>query len=206
MSSAAVNSASAAAGGPGGGGVDKPLPLSLPPHPQHSAFSAVVRKSFSSFSVDSILASPPADARPVRTQGDAVIVPLGGRVSPGRGDPDDDDLPSRDDLSPPPPRGSHECDVDEDDDEDDIHVDCDPPVEDMKDAPIRPPVVRPTAVGPLHPPPPLLPQLWPSLPLLQHQLSLRALTSKFGMSLNCCCNKKVFWRPPTLSKLPPYQI
>ena len=148
--------------------------------PHHSAFSAVVRKSFSSFSVDSILASPPADARPVRSEGDLRTVISTVDTAHLTSDlllhddtSSNDRVTPREDISSP----RRDCD-DEDDDEEDIHVDSEP--EDQKDEDHRGSLVRPTALGPgtLHAPPPILPHLWPSLPLLQHQLSLRALTSK----------------------------
>lgn len=170
-----------------------------------SAFSAVVRKSFSSFSVDSILSG--GESRPTRHADEAEHRgPLSCPASTHTAD-----YLLREERSPDPCKkdrdatertspSSPACDDDDDRDED-IHVDTDTEEEKERDRERlqSQPVIRPTALGPLQdprltglgghagPPPPhtLLPPhlqagLWPSLPLLHHQLSLRALASK------CC--------------------
>lgn len=167
-----------------------------------SAFSAVVRKSFSSFSVDSILSG--GESRPARHADEG----REGEHRGGLGCPSSThaaDFLLRDDrsiesckkdrdvggrTSPPSPA------CDDDDRDEDIHVDTDTEDEKERDRLQTQPVIRPTALGPLQdprlsglghsgPPPPhtLFPHhlqagLWPSLPLLHHQLSLRALASK----------------------------
>ncbi|CAL4152730.1 unnamed protein product, partial [Meganyctiphanes norvegica] len=136
----------------------------------HSAFSAVaVRKSYSSFSVDSILGSGGSDARPVRHLGpeDAAAVALAAASHDAMGAQDfllDQDEESqvnedkirdnrvRDSVSPV----AEDCSVDEGDEED-IHVDTD--TDDEKDRgchlgdlvrhQLPAPIIRPTAVGPL---------------------------------------------------------
>lgn len=183
-----------------------------------SAFSAVVRKSFSSFSVDSILSGgggggesrsarhadegPDGEHRsPLSFPGTAhtaefLLREERGGGGGGGGEACKKDREGSEHTAPSSPG----CEDDERDEED-IHVDTDPEDEKERDAAERlhaaaQPVIRPTALGPLQdprltglghpgPPPPhtLLPPhlqagLWPSLPLLHHQLSLRALNSK----------------------------
>ncbi|XP_076054835.1 uncharacterized protein LOC143033372 [Oratosquilla oratoria] len=181
-----------------------------------SAFSAVVRKSFSSFSVDSILANTTSNSNP------------GSRASPSRHTEDQDvtaeSCSSRESSGMGPsstlraevPLGAqqgtsgpcrtkksglespgklHSISSECEEDEEDIHVDSDSEDErEMEEARQQaPPIIRPTALGPLHdprypglgasgpPPPSILPHphmqtgLWPSLPLLHHHLALRAL-------------------------------
>ncbi|KAK7066351.1 hypothetical protein SK128_021463 [Halocaridina rubra] len=218
MSGATVNS--------GGGSVGEK---------SQSAFSAVVRKSFSSFSVDSILSGNGGDSR-TSSGGGGARHPAdeasdgehhrSPRRSPLRGsgsthttefllqeaDRDRDIRSKKNDRPPdrnsPPasPGGGGEggcCDDDHEDDEEvDIHVDTDTEDEKERDGELRPqPIIRPTALGPLqdprlaalghtgppHPhsllPPHIQAGLWPTLPLLHHQLSLRALASKYEVPL-----------------------
>ncbi|KAG7155858.1 homeobox protein MSX-1-like [Homarus americanus] len=166
-----------------------------------SAFSAVVRKSYSSFSVDSILSG--GESRPARHTEEGHEGDHRSPLScPGsthtaefllRDDRSSESCKKDRDTTDRTSPSSPGCD-DEDRDED-IHVDTD--TEDEKererDRLQTQPVIRPTALGPLQdprlsglghsgPPPPhtLFPPhlqagLWPSLPLLHHQLSLRAL-------------------------------
>ncbi|XP_045134225.1 homeobox protein MSX-2-like [Portunus trituberculatus] len=148
-------------------------------HSHNSAFSAVVRKSFSSFSVDAILAP---DARPPRA-------------------------PEHIHASPTPPVA--ESDRDEEDEEEEtpreeyeeereVHVDSEEEVvegdprlgedEDEgsrrgEDTLLRPCVFPAPRDMPLHQsaphpfvPPSLQPGLWPPLHLLHHHLALRAFT------------------------------
>ncbi|XP_045134245.1 homeobox protein MSX-2-like [Portunus trituberculatus] len=164
-----------------------------------SAFSAVVKKSFSSFSVDSILSG--GDPRPARLGDEAAEGPRGALGCPGSThatefllrqeratDSCKKDRELREGVSPSPPGCGEEV-------EEDVHVETDTEEEKEREATERllaRPVIRPTALGPLQDPrlvglghaappaPSLLPPhlqagLWPSLPLLHHQLSLRAL-------------------------------
>ena len=90
------------------------------------------------------------------------------------------------DRTPSPPTP---CEEDIDDGDDDLHVDSEQEEKDRSDNPTQT-ILRPTAVGPLQeqrfpgmPAPSLLghipqPGLWPSIPFLHHQLSLRALQSE----------------------------
>ncbi|XP_066985909.1 homeobox protein MSX-2-like [Macrobrachium rosenbergii] len=193
MSGATVNT--------GGGG-------SVGEKPQ-SAFSAVIRKSFSSFSVDSILSSGGGN----RLADD--VAESDHHRSPRRSPQRDcsgsthtaefllrdtdrgsdsykkTDIPPDRSSSPASPGG---CENDRDEEEDeDIHVDTDTEDEKERESERPQPIIRPTALGPLqdprlaglghtappHPhsllPPHLQAGLWPSLPLLHHQLSLRTL-------------------------------
>ena len=181
-----------------------------------SAFSAVVRKSFSSFSVDSILggASPSADGGPTREEVEevrrrteeelrSVLERSGSSPSSNFLLPDEaselkQQLRSRRADTSSPDRSS-DRDVDGEDLEEDIHVDSDVDEKDLNDEDgvgSQQQILRPTALGPLPErftgvptsavgpqPPSLLPHhlqsgLWPSLPFLHHQLSLRAFNSK----------------------------
>ncbi|XP_050740008.1 homeobox protein MSX-2-like [Eriocheir sinensis] len=163
-----------------------------------SAFSAVVRKSFSSFSVDSILSGgEPRNARLADEAADSPRGALGGCPGPTHAQEfllrqerqGNASKKCRGVRSPSPSAGA------EDEAEEDVHVETDTEDEKEREASERllaRPVIRPTALGPLQdprlvglghagpPPPSLLPPhlqagLWPSLPLLHHQLSLRAL-------------------------------
>lgn len=143
----------------------------------HSAFSAVVqRKSYSSFSVDSILGSGGSDVRPVRHLGpeDAAAAAIAAAAAAGIGsgvmssqdfilqedesqvsDDKDREDTVRSSVSPSP----GDCGVDEEDEED-IHVDTDTDDEkershlgDLVRHRLGPaPIIRPTAVGPLQDP------------------------------------------------------
>lgn len=171
-----------------------------------SAFSAVVRKSFSSFSVDSILSGgEPRNARLADEAADSPRGALGGCPGPTHAQEfllrqerqGNASKKCRGVRSPSPAAGA------EDEAEEDVHVETDTEDEKEREASERllaRPVIRPTALGPLQdprlvglghagpPPPSLLPPhlqagLWPSLPLLHHQLSLRALASKYLAAL-----------------------
>ncbi|XP_063599163.1 homeobox protein MSX-2-like [Penaeus indicus] len=141
----------------------------------NSAFSAVVRKNFSSFSVDSILASDSRGARPEddlkaspREPSDAESEREDER-SPGRRDEDDVEvrMDSEDDLK-----------------EHDSLEDCAPDGGAFRPAAVTPlrDALFPSRVGgaPHHPllPAGLQPGLWPPLHLLQHHLALRACAAK----------------------------
>ncbi|XP_042858701.1 homeobox protein MSX-2-like [Penaeus japonicus] len=142
---------------------------------QNSAFSTVIKKNFSSFSVDSILAS---DSRGSRPEDDLKASPR---------DPSDAESEREDERSP--------SRRDEDDIE--VRVDSDDELKEhdsLEDCPSEGGVFRPSAVTPLrdtlfpsrvggpphHPllPASLQPGLWPPLHLLHHHLALRACAAK----------------------------
>lgn len=168
---------------------------------QNSAFSAVVKKSFSSFSVDSILAP---DSRPCRSEDDLKVT----------SSCDPCDLESDRDECDFPPSRSHEDDVeihvdsedelgkdgghlDEDEgnlgedgghlleDEGRLMEDCHTEGGLIKPTVLSPPREMPFPPGAPHPllPPSLQPGLWPPLHLLHHHLALRAFASTCPFSL-----------------------
>ncbi|XP_063846977.1 homeobox protein XHOX-7.1'-like [Scylla paramamosain] len=146
-------------------------------HSHNSAFSAVVRKSFSSFSVDAILAP---DARPPRAPEHAHASPTPPVAESDRDEEDEEEEAPRE----------------EDEEEREVHVDSEEEVVEGEarlaeeedegsrrgEATFLRPCVFPTPrdlplhQGAPHPlvPPSLQPGLWPPLHLLHHHLALRA--------------------------------
>lgn len=174
---------------------------------QHSAFSAVVRKNFSSFSVDSILAPDSHKSQKLNPEDLRV-------ASSGPCDPESDHDEVEDVCGTPSPSGRLEDDVhgdtdeeedlrDDDDDEGStIHLPSEEEVHhtglsrtaaSLLNPPRRDgtPFSPPGGGGglPHHPvlPPSLQPGglggLWPPLHLIQHHLALRAFASRYIMTL-----------------------
>ncbi|XP_066986040.1 homeobox protein MSX-2-like [Macrobrachium rosenbergii] len=153
--------------------------------PSHnSAFSAVVKKSFSSFSVDSILA--PDSSRPSRLEDGPPKL-----TSHDLCDSQDAcDLESDHETDPASPLRPHDRGMTVEESEDDLHEDetlsedCPGELGVLKPTLLEGPPPRDLPFPPAasvggHPPPSLLPPnlqpaLWPPLHLLHHHLALRA--------------------------------